>query len=440
MPKCKESFDEEGLQLLPVVDKSLQKECSKTKGRDADERDGEHLLTGYQSALMIFKFCVGAGWFSLPAAFQYSGVLVGVILIFICGCLTIYGLQLLVSTSWEVARRNRTETAYFGDIGAACGKLVNERWEQIGRLFADIFLLIGAFFLTCAMILFVANIWKQAFKEQNILELDINVWVFVIYVFVLPTIFIRRPDFLAWFSLIANTFEVITIVTLMVHIFSKTSSWTVDNTVTWSKLPLTIGMVFFAFNIAPFILSVENKTRKPRQLPLVINVIMIGISFTYVFVGTIGYVSCFPECEDSIILNLPNFWFYSVCKILMGAAGGITVILAYNIGYDVVKPILKSQVPESRFYLISLLFNALLLTSSAAFTASVPQLGNVFSLVGSFVAATIGLLLPAVAHTLLLYDRLSRFTILTNVIFLFCGLFVLFAGVYTSVKEIVKDY
>jgi hypothetical protein len=26
--------------------------------------------------MMIFKFCVGAGWFSLPAAFQYSGVLV----------------------------------------------------------------------------------------------------------------------------------------------------------------------------------------------------------------------------------------------------------------------------------------------------------------------------------------------------------------------------
>jgi hypothetical protein len=26
--------------------------------------------------MMIFKFCVGAGWFSLPAAFQYSGVLI----------------------------------------------------------------------------------------------------------------------------------------------------------------------------------------------------------------------------------------------------------------------------------------------------------------------------------------------------------------------------
>ena len=25
---------------------------------------------------MIFKFCVGVGWFSLPSALQYSGVLV----------------------------------------------------------------------------------------------------------------------------------------------------------------------------------------------------------------------------------------------------------------------------------------------------------------------------------------------------------------------------
>ncbi|XP_028406640.1 proton-coupled amino acid transporter 1-like [Dendronephthya gigantea] len=438
MPQYDESRDEEGNHLLPVLDKSLQNESSKS--HNADERDGKHLLSGYQCAVLIFKFCVGAGWFSLPAAFQFSGVLVGVILVCVCGGLTIFGMQRLVTTSWEVARRNGTETAFFGDIGAACGKLLNERWEQIGRLVVDIFLLIASFSMVCAIILFVAHIWKQAFKEQNIIELEIIVWVLIVYFILLPTIFIQRPDFLAWFSLIANIFEVITIVSLMVHIFSKTSNFKVNNTVTWSKLPLTVGMVFFAFEIAPFILSVENKTRKPRQLPLVINVIMIGVSCTYVFVGSIGYVSCFPECQDSIILNLPNFWFYSVCKILMGLAGCASIILSSYVAYETFAPILKSQVPEHQFRLISLMFRTLLLTFAAAFTASIPQLGNVISLAGSFVTGTIGFLLPAVAHTLLLYNQLSRFTIITNVIFLLCGLFVLFAGVYTSIVEIVEDF
>ena len=43
MPKYRDSSDEAGLQLLPVVDKSLQGESS--KGHEADERDGEHLLS-----------------------------------------------------------------------------------------------------------------------------------------------------------------------------------------------------------------------------------------------------------------------------------------------------------------------------------------------------------------------------------------------------------
>jgi hypothetical protein len=76
----------------------------------------------------------------------------------------------------------------------------------------------------------------------------------------------------------------------------------------------------------------------------------------------------------------------------------------------------------------------------AGIAASVPQLENIMSLVGSFVTATVGFLLPAVAHTLLLYKQLSRFTIVANMIFLFSGLIVLFAGVYTSIAQIAGDY
>ena len=85
------------------------------------------------------------------------------------------------------------------------------------------------------------------------MQLDIAVWILIVYVLVLPSIFIRRPDFLAWGSIIANVFEVITITAVFVNVFSTSSSWKVNNTVQWSKLPLTIGVVFFAFEIAPFV-------------------------------------------------------------------------------------------------------------------------------------------------------------------------------------------
>ena len=85
------------------------------------------------------------------------------------------------------------------------------------------------------------------------MQLDIAVWIIIVYVLVLPSIFIRRPDFLAWGSIIADIFDVIAIVAVFVNVFSTSSSWKVNNNVWWSKLPLTIGVVFFAIDIAPFV-------------------------------------------------------------------------------------------------------------------------------------------------------------------------------------------
>ena len=43
MPQYKECCNEEGDQLLPIVDKSSQDEI--TQNHDADERAGKHLLS-----------------------------------------------------------------------------------------------------------------------------------------------------------------------------------------------------------------------------------------------------------------------------------------------------------------------------------------------------------------------------------------------------------
>ena len=175
MAQYSELSSEEACDLLSISDKSGLDRSSKDPG----ERDGAYLLSGPQCATVIFKFCVGVGWFSLPSALQYSGVLVGVVWIFICGALTTYGMQRLVQTSWEVAQRNGAESAYFGDIGDACGRLLSERWGLILRWMVNIIISITALGLACPLILFLANIWRQAFQEQDIVQLDISIWILI---------------------------------------------------------------------------------------------------------------------------------------------------------------------------------------------------------------------------------------------------------------------
>ena len=100
----------------------------------------------------------------------------------------------------------------------------------------------------------------------------------------------------------------------------------------------------------------------------------------------------------------------------------------------------KENASTCRFLCMSRVHQAFIVTSyfAAAITASVPQLGNVMSLAGSFVTATVGFLFPSVTHTLLLYNQLSRFTIAANILFFFSGLVILFSGVYTSIEEMVE--
>jgi amino acid permease len=102
------------------------------------------------------------------------------------------------------------------------------------------------------LIRFFCRFW-QGFEEQKIVQLDLEVWILIVFLVVFPSIFVRKPVFLAWFSIVANIFLALSTVAVFVNIFSTTSDWKIDNTVEWPKLPLTFGMTLFAFEIAPFV-------------------------------------------------------------------------------------------------------------------------------------------------------------------------------------------
>ena len=48
---------------------------------------------------------------------------------------------------------------------------------------------------------------------------------------------------------------------------------------------------------------------KPNKLPFVINIVMACITVLFGLMGATGYASCFPDCKDSILLDLPGSWY-----------------------------------------------------------------------------------------------------------------------------------
>ena len=107
------------------------------------------------------------------------------------------------------------------------------------------------------------NSFIQGFQELGVPELHISIWILIVYIFLFPLIQIRRPDALAVCSIIANIVTMIGTITIFVHIFSSKTlnhakDWS-ENKVYWTKLPLTIGMTFYAYQlVAPFVSTMAS--------------------------------------------------------------------------------------------------------------------------------------------------------------------------------------
>ena len=46
--------------------------------------------------------------------------------------------------------------------------------------------------------------------------------------------------------------------------------------------------------------------KEPRKLCFVIDIVMACVTVLFAIMGAAGYASCYPDCADSILLNLPG--------------------------------------------------------------------------------------------------------------------------------------
>lgn len=86
-------------------------------------------------------------------------------------------------------------------------------------------------------------------------------WTLVVFFILLPLFLIRRSDILSIFATFANIVLTIAIGSVFIHILINTSHWEANFTITWSKLPLTFGIILFAYEAAPLVSRKNDRTK-----------------------------------------------------------------------------------------------------------------------------------------------------------------------------------
>lgn len=105
------------------------------------------------------------------------------------------------------------------------------------------------------------------------------------------------------------------------------------------------------------------------------------------------------------------------------------------------KMVLEKRIPQKYHNLSQIGIRSAIVTLSAGIAAAVPNLEPIIGLVGSICLSTLGLFIPAVVDTVLMWDgRLGVFKwrLIKNTILCCFSIFALISGTIFAVQDLIK--
>lgn len=138
-------------------------------------------------------------------------------------------------------------------------------------------------------------------------------------------------------------------------------------------------------------------------------------------------------------LNL-NFSPAQVVKILIALAVFFTFSLQFYVPMDITwNKMLADKIPERLHNISQIILRTLIVSAIVGIAASVPNLEPIIGLVGSICFSTLGIFIPAVIETVLIWDNESTITkklkLGKNIFLVFFSVFALVSGTMSSIKS-----
>uniref|UniRef100_A0AAZ3QZC8 Amino acid transporter transmembrane domain-containing protein n=1 Tax=Oncorhynchus tshawytscha TaxID=74940 RepID=A0AAZ3QZC8_ONCTS len=370
------------------------------------------------------------------------------------------GLPLAVRNAGLVVRfRVRRGTLPFLDYGDAVQYgMENVSWLRRhsiwGRRIVNVFLIITQLGFCCVYFVFLSDNIKQVVEASNgttmnchsnqtavtVPSFDSRLYMLCFLPAVILLVFTRNLKYLAPLSLVANLAMCTSLV--LIYFFCFTN---IPNRISLPKVghakdyPLFFGTAIFAFEGIGVVLPLENKMQKPQSFNMVLYLGMGIVTFLYISLGTIGYITFGEAIGGSITLNLPNCWMYQIVKLLYCFGIYITFALQFYVPAEILIPPVVSRVSERWKLPVDLLIRAALVVFTCVLAILIPQLDLVISLVGSISSSFLALIFPPLLQILTYHNEgLSPWVIVKNTLISVIGFIGFITGTYISITEIIK--
>ncbi|XP_054276883.1 proton-coupled amino acid transporter-like protein CG1139 isoform X2 [Macrosteles quadrilineatus] len=432
---------------------TLENEYYTEEGRETADfynphqnRELKRPTTDFEAATHLLKGSVGAGLLAMPKAFSHVGVVFGFIITVIITFLCVYAMDVLLSMQYIQCQRLRTPFIPLPAsmrIGFKNGPRRLRCFASIAPLLVDIFLISCQLGFCTAYIIFIASSIKQVVEPRFVEDLNLKLYILMIFIPVCLTNYIRDLKKLMPLSLLANILILFSLGCCLYYIFcvGRWNTDTVKMVVPVQTWPLFVGTVLFALEAVGVIIALEHNMKNPEHFLGCRGIFpwcMLVVSFLYVFIGLIGYLKYGEDVKETIFASLPkDDWL----ALTVYAIYGFCIFLTYPLQCFVSLEILWGNYirhvvddPLKEFIVEYILRTVtVLITFIAALT--IPQIDIVISLIGALCISCLGMIFPFTLELVTRYPNdFGRWNwiLIKDIILILLGFGILVIGTYTS--------
>jgi len=406
-------------------------------------------ITPEQALIHMIKVMMGTGMLSLPLAFKYSGLWLGLLLLIVLCAVSTYCCRQLVYSAHYISFRKGQDRIDFANVMRGAVE-IGPAWIRDHGYFAK--QLVNANMFTaqlgfcCVYFVFMADNLKQFFDETSEIHISQAGWIAMLLVPILGLCTIRHLKVLAPLALLANITYIVAISIVIAYLFTHIQpTYTVPAVGDWRELPLFFGTVMFAFEGIAVVLPIENQMDSPQHFISpngVLNTACLLVLAVYCTMGFYGYLAFGEAVKDTVTLNLPNEGFYQLIKIMFVGCILVSYPLQFYVPMERIEKWISRKIPEHRqnFTVYFVRYSMVLFTCMMA--ELIPHLALFISLVGAFAGTALALLFPPIIELLCYYaqKRLTLKVWVKNIILMMFGLLGFTTGTYASVRQIILAF
>lgn len=413
-------------------------------------RNTPHPVTDNETFTHLLKASLGTGILSMPVAFKYSGLGLGVLATILTAFVCTHCSYILVKCAHTLYKRTKTPTMTFAEVaevsfaqGPAWGRglATVSKYTVLTSLFIT-------YFGTCSVYtVIIAKNVKQVLDFYS--GGDINLRLLIAYLLI-PLIllsWVPHLKHLAPFSMIANFFMAIGLgITLYYLVIGLPPIAERDYFNSVATLPPFIAITIFAMEAIGVVMPLENQMKTPKNFVGALGVLNRGmgcVTVVYMLLGFFGYWQYGEKTLDSITLNLPlGDIAAQAVKILVACAVYCTFGLQFYVCIEIGWNALKDTFTK-RPNLVQYTMRTVMVTACVLLAVAVPTIGPFVGLIGAFCFSILGLMAPVLIETVTYWEEgfgKYKWIVWKNVLITIFATFALVFGSLDALGEIKKMY